>query len=276
MPFFDVEASALCDLRCTMCPRDRMTRPAGILGEDTFDRLLDWLPAPSRIVFSGLGEPLLNPALLSFVERLKTRGHTVGLTTNGTRLTPSRAAPLLAAGLDVLHVSLQAFSTETAARLAGGEDTGAVRENLEALSRNRPEGTRVYLSVVAQPGNEEERNPLRRFASDLGFTPHVRRIHSRGGALYTPARVPEGVCGIFPKVTFVAWNGGLLACCNDTDGSTQLGNVADTPFESLREAKRERLRDGRWFAPCAACDDGYRTRMFTGKARGFLAREEGT
>jgi hypothetical protein len=172
-------------------------------------------------------------------------------------------------------VSLQALDPDTAARLAGGADANPVRANLEGLARIRPEGSRIYLSVVAQPGNEGERRALGRFASDLGFTLHVRRRHSRGGALYAPDEVPEGACGVFPKVTFVAWNGDLLACCNDTDGSTCMGGMADTPFETLREAKRERLRAGRWFAPCAACDDEHRTLLFTPRAREFLARENG-
>ena len=111
-----------CTLRCTYC-----------MPED----FADWLPGPSLLTTDELvlvvdeatalgvtgvrltgGEPLLRPDVVDVVSRLAAlpRAPSLSLTTNGLRL-PELAAPLRAAGLRRVNISLDTLDRERFARL---------------------------------------------------------------------------------------------------------------------------------------------------------------
>jgi MoaA/NifB/PqqE/SkfB family radical SAM enzyme len=224
-----------------------------------FERLLAWLPPGSRIVFSGLGEPLLNPHIAGFVKALKERNHTVGLTTNANLLSPGVIEDLLDAGLDVMYASLLSADETRHREITGGKELKPVMENLARWAEARRPALATYLTTVLFEGNAGEQESLRSLARELNFIPLFRPLHSRGGALYVPAKRGEGACGIFAKVTFIAWDGSVLPCCNDTAGREVLGHVDTRSFEEIRAEKRRRILDGGMFQRCPACDDAYRT-----------------
>ncbi|MCU0723404.1 MAG: radical SAM protein [Planctomycetes bacterium] len=265
-PFFDVELSRSCNLRCSFCPRDRIARPAGLMADGTLEALDRWIPPGARVMLSGLGEPLLHPRAAAFVAALKRGGRTAGVTTNATLLTAATAAALVDAGIDILELSVPTLDPDLHRRLMPGVDPAAVLRNLEALRAVRPRSLRVYLAVVRTPETRPGLKVLKAFARGQGFTLYARDLHSRGGALYEPRRRrPAFGCGIFAKATFVAWTGDVLACCNDVSGCTRIGAVGESPFDELRERKRDRIRRGEGFPPCAACDDPFRRALLEGK-----------
>ena len=266
VPYFDVELSGRCNLRCAFCPRDGIARPMDLMADDTLDFLTGWIPPGARVMLSGLGEPLLHPRAVDFVGRLKAGGRTAGVTTNATLLTEETLTALVSAGLDILEVSVPTLDPELHRRMMPGADPGAVLANLRFLRKIRPQSLRVYLAVVLQAENRPGLKELKAFAREQGFTVFKRALHSRGGALYEPRRKPAANgCGIFAKVTFVASTGEILACCNDVSGSTRLGTVRELSFEDLRGRKRELIRRGARFAPCRACDDPTRRVLLEGK-----------
>ncbi len=263
-PFFDVELSAACNLHCTMCPHGKITRPKGTMAGEVLEGLAGWLPPGAHVVLSGLGEPLLHPETVSFVVRLKERGHTVALTTSGVLLDGKTAEGLISSGLDILYLSFPSLDPGVYETIMRGARFDSVMENLRRWSRLKPPDLRAYLAVTVLDGNRAEVGELKVFASSLGFTPYVRPVHSRAGILYDPGlpvskqRAP---CGIFAKVTFVDWRGDVLACCNDPAGETRLGSVLEDDFESIRAHKRDLIETGTLFPPCARCDDDFRSRL---------------
>ena len=104
-PLFDIEASAACNLSCRFCPRGDLTRPQRIMTPDTFAAVERFLPPGAVVMFAGLGEPLANPHLPDFIARLRRRGASACIITNGLLLTAARAQQLLAAGIDQIQVS---------------------------------------------------------------------------------------------------------------------------------------------------------------------------
>jgi pyruvate-formate lyase-activating enzyme len=273
-PYFDVEVTARCNVRCSICPRERIARGPGDMDPALFNRLLPWLPRASRVIFSGLGEPLLHPRLTDFVGALKERGHTVGLTTNGTLLNPPAIQPLLSSGLDLLYFSLPSLDPETYEKIMKGAVQKEVLENLDRWAAARPDSLATFLTAVLFEENAGEKEALRALARERGFRTFFRPLHSRGGALYTPESPRAGACGIFAKVTFIAWNGDLLPCCNDTAGKHPLGTVMTRTFEEIREGKRRRIAEGDEFEPCAGCDDAYRSDLLREGALERLERME--
>jgi cyclic pyranopterin phosphate synthase len=163
-----------CNLRCAYC-----MPPEG----------LDWLPAPEvltgdeivRLIRIGVtmlgirevrftgGEPLLRKDLISIVERtasLRPRPE-ISLTTNGIGLT-RRAAPLAAAGLDRINVSLDTLRPEVFRKLARRDRLPDV---LAGLSAAADAGlTPVKVNTVLMRGlNDDEAVPLLSYCLERGY-----------------------------------------------------------------------------------------------------------
>jgi cyclic pyranopterin phosphate synthase len=163
-----------CNLRCTYC-----MPPEG----------LEWLPKPElltadeivRLVRIGVerlgitevrytgGEPLLRRELVDIVARTAalTPRPQISLTTNGIGL-DRLAAPLAAAGLDRVNVSLDTLDRDVFARLAHRDRLDDVLAGLKAA---RDAGlTPVKVNAVLMRGiNDHEAADLLAFCMDNGY-----------------------------------------------------------------------------------------------------------
>lgn len=259
-PLFDIEAASACNMECSFCPRDEMARPERLMSPETFDRVLAFLPDDAVVMFSGLGDALLNPRLEGFVAALSARAVSSCVITNGLRLTPRRAQALIDAGLSEFQVSVHGLDVGVLAPIVTrGADPERVARHLDALAAMRPPEVRVRVNFVETPENAGSRELVRAWAEARGFRFFYRRLHTRGGTLplRRAAEVAEG-CGIFAAVTFITVEGDILPCVNDVRSEGRLANVADTTFEGLQWRKRQVIEEGRWFAPCRGCNDDYR------------------
>jgi cyclic pyranopterin phosphate synthase len=163
-----------CNLRCDYC------MPA---------EGLDWLPKPDlltdgeivRLVRIGVerlgiaevrftgGEPLLRRGLLDIVARtaeLRPRPE-ISLTTNGIGLA-RLAAPLHAAGLDRINVSLDTLRPETFRALARRDRLADVLEGLSAAAADGLGPIKVN-TVLMRGKNDDEAVPLARFCLEHGY-----------------------------------------------------------------------------------------------------------
>ena len=257
-PWLDVEASSRCNVSCRMCPRHRLSRGRGILTPTTFEALLGWLPPTCSLMFSGFGEPLLNPWLPDYLRALHERGGvTTGVTTNGTRLLTPLGREVLESGPHWLQVSLHSADPARAEAIMSGARFDEVMRGLELASNILPSTTTRRITAVLE--DEREVEGLQNLANSLGWELFVRHTHSRAGALRTCSASDTSGCGIFAKVHFVTWKGELLACCQDLTGSTRMGTLWSHRFQNLVQLKRKTIVEGLWPDLCASCDDEYRT-----------------
>src|SRR4051812_20280274 len=154
---------------CLVAYRPRLGRSAS-LSVETVREILDDLPSVRRLTLQGLGEPLLAPDLDDIVTEAVGRGLEVGFNTNGTLLSPGRAASLIAAGLDWIHVSIDGAHAETYAAIRHGGHLDTVVTNLRGLVAARAAAGSgrpwVQLNVVAMRANQDELEALVRLAAD--------------------------------------------------------------------------------------------------------------
>ena len=256
-PLFDIEVSAACNLSCRFCPRDALARPQRIMTPETFAAVERFLPAGAVVMFAGLGEPLTNPHLPEFAARLKRRGVSPCVITNGILMTRPRIEALIDAGIDQFQVSVHAVDRAVFRRLVPDIDVARLVANLRALAELRPPRLRARLNFVAGAENVGELPAVRALASELGFDLFVRAEHNRGGHLGGAAVVPHG-CGIFAAVTLITTQGDVLSCVNDIAGQSRLGSVRQLLWEEVRAWKHKTIVSGEWFPACSSCDDGYR------------------
>lgn len=257
-PLFDIEVAAACNVVCTFCPRDAMARKHQLMDDETFQATLEFLPRHAVAMLSGLGDAALHPKLPELVRRLVARGTSTCVITNGVRLTPALQDALLGAGIAEIQVSVHGMVDATVhGIMPRGADPGVVRGHVERLARVG--GPRLRINFVETCHNGGERAAVETWARSLGARFFYRRQHTRGG-LVGDARPdpPCDACGIFASVTFVTADGDVLPCVNDVRGEGRLGNVRDLTWVDVLAWKREVIGGGRWFAPCAECDDDYR------------------
>lgn len=108
-----VEATTYCNYDCIHCFRKVMEEPLGSMTLKTYRRLLETaLKAQvEKLSFSGWGEPLVHPHIMTMLREAKERGFRVLLNTNGALLL-EYAKQIVDIGVDELVVSVDAVSTE--------------------------------------------------------------------------------------------------------------------------------------------------------------------
>lgn len=259
-PLFDIEAASACNITCSFCPRSEMSRTPRLMSRQTFAQVLTLLPAHAIVMFSGLGDSLLNGHLEEFVQTLVARQISPCVITNGVRLDPARQRSLIAAGLAQIQVSVHGLDRQTLAPIVTrGADPERVLANLEHLAAHRPSTLRARLNFVETPDNAHAATGVEALAARLGFEFFYRRLHTRGGTVVSlRAGAACTGCGIFATVTFITVAGDVLPCVNDVRGEGRLGHVGDLDWPTLQARKHAVIHEGVWFSACQRCDDDYR------------------
>ncbi len=168
-----VSVTDRCNLRCTYCmPAD----------------FADWLPGDHLLTVDELttvvavavehgitsvrltgGEPLLRPDLVTIVERIAALPNAprMSLTTNGLRLA-DLAAPLAAAGLERVNVSLDTLDADRFRRLTFRDRHADVLAGIEAAVAAGLLPVKVN-TVLMRGVNDDEAVPLLRHALEHGW-----------------------------------------------------------------------------------------------------------
>jgi putative metalloenzyme radical SAM/SPASM domain maturase len=160
-----VETTTRCNLSCFMCVKQNRGSEVceGDFSPELFTRLESALPRVEALVLNGIGEPLLNPHLASFIRRAKklmpAHGW-IGFQSNGVLMTYLNALSLVEAGLDKICISVDAIVPEQFRTLREGGEVDSVDMALAALHNarilcNRPE-VQIGIEFVAMRSNITE------------------------------------------------------------------------------------------------------------------------
>jgi radical SAM protein with 4Fe4S-binding SPASM domain len=158
-----------CNLACRHCYQD--SEHDELAGELTLDEKLDLVDQMGRahmpmLALSG-GEPTICDHLLPVLRRASSYGMHLTLATNGTTLTPERAAELRRAGLRYVEISLDSVdpARHDAFRGRPGLWERTVRGARAVVAA---EGLRLGIAMCVHQGNVHEVRDMIRFAEDLG------------------------------------------------------------------------------------------------------------
>lgn len=187
-----VEPTSRCNLACRTCMRNAWDEPLGDMNGVTFVRIMDGLraidPIPA-VFFGGIGEPLFHPEIVEMVRRAKTTGAAVELITNGTLLGEDRARNLIAAGLDVLWISLDGATPESYTDVRRGAALLEVIAHVTRLRDLRGKSLKpeIGIAFVAMRRNIADLPALLRLARQVGAS----RFIMTNVLPYTPALCDE-------------------------------------------------------------------------------------
>ncbi|MEM0474357.1 MAG: tungsten cofactor oxidoreductase radical SAM maturase [Zestosphaera sp.] len=131
-----VEVTTSCNYDCIHCFRKNMLNQDlnKLMSVDVFKVVLREAEDArvNKISFSGWGEPLTHPEILSFISEAKKRGFKVLLNTNGYLL-PDYVDELFRVGVDELYLSVDGVSEEVYSLMRRGGILSRVSEGLMRL-----------------------------------------------------------------------------------------------------------------------------------------------
>ncbi len=158
-----------CNLACAHCYQD--SDHAALPDELTLDEKLDLVDRMGAahmpmVALSG-GEPTVSPHLRDVVARAAGYGMHVTIATNGTTMTPKRAAQLAEAGLRYVEISLDSVDPDRHDAFRGVP--GMWRRAVDgAKTVVATEGLRLGVAMCVHQGNVDEVEEMIRFAEELG------------------------------------------------------------------------------------------------------------
>ncbi len=170
-----------CNLRCPHCWVDpewvktpeayaeKFTGDRAEISVESFQRIVKEAKplGLGRVKFTG-GEPMLRPDLEDFFRALSEEGIRYDIETNGTLVDDARARALKETGC--FHVALSLDSPEPSFhdRFRGVE--GAWKKTVEGVEHLKRHGHNIQLIMILSRDNEDQLEPMVRFAKDLGVT----------------------------------------------------------------------------------------------------------
>jgi MoaA/NifB/PqqE/SkfB family radical SAM enzyme len=192
-----VDMTEVCNLACIHCPHPEFKKSAHYSGRyldpDLNRKMVDEVATAGRghtqyIRYTAEGEPLVHPKCYDLLEyAVENSGVLVTLTTNGTILNERRVEKLLASGLHMIDVSIDAFTPETYASIRINGNLNVTRANVLKmidLVRRAGNRTKVVVSYIEQEQNRGETDRFERFWKENGADyVVVRRLHSGAGAV---------------------------------------------------------------------------------------------
>ena len=168
----NIEITTRCTLACVSCARTRLKPRSRFMSRTDFVRVLDALPHAWRIVLVGLGEPLLHPEAIEFVQLASAQGRRVGLVTNAMQLDAAMARALCSSGLASITFSLDAIDQAAARRVRRGSRMQHILANIRGFMAERERqgallATSVFTALTAETVGELE--AIVDFAASVGI-----------------------------------------------------------------------------------------------------------
>lgn len=146
-----VEPTGQCNLPCPMCPRGRgFIGRTGHLDLASFERVLRPLGNTlASVIFSGFGEPLLNPMTCEMVAMAAALGLPTYMNTNGTVLA-GQVEAILDARLSIINISLDGVLDQSTHQYTGSSGFAGVVRGVRSLRAAREQRSVPYPVIHGQ------------------------------------------------------------------------------------------------------------------------------
>jgi MoaA/NifB/PqqE/SkfB family radical SAM enzyme len=254
-----IDVAETCNLECIHCPHPDFKKSHNFtnafLDIELHNKLIDEVSLNGKgitqyIRYASNGEPLIHPRIYDMIDYGKKKsGVPITLTTNGVTMTKKRIHRLIDAGVDVIDISIDAFSNEVYEKVRVGGDLNVTRKNVLDLIeeiRLKDRKTKVVVSFVENELNTHEVSLFEKFWKDSGASYVViRRMHSCSGAKIEFAalrrqnnKLKDRTPCLYPWERIVLTPTGELAFCpSDWVFGSNICSYKETTIKELWQSK---------------------------------------
>ncbi len=229
-----IELTNRCNLKCVMCPHDRMTRSQGNMSEELFKKIIDQLQGKSEFVYLyGMGESMLHPQFFSLADYAVQSGLTTSLSTNITLLNEEKSRKLLESGIDFIVLPLDGAGKDSYESVRVGGKFEKNVERIKTLLRIKRElNAKAYVDI--QYIVLDEANQMGH-VEDL-FTEEEKSVVNmfrKKPVLKSPSITTEEInhqhpCYFLWSTMDISWDGRVSLCCMDYDTEVVFGDLSKT------------------------------------------------
>jgi radical SAM protein with 4Fe4S-binding SPASM domain len=285
-----IEPTTSCNLRCPECPSGlrSFSRPTGMLQGQLFERIIDqtkghltWL----HLYFQG--EPFLNPRFLEMVSYADSKRIFTSTSTNAHYLDEKQVTEILKSGLKQLIVSMDGITQEVYEQYRKGGNLEKVQQGLQLLITERNKSgqkfPRIVLQFLVTGQNEHQLPDLKTWAKAIGVdelqlkTTQIYNFENGsdlipedlGYSRYVPIgngkwklkKEIENKCWRMWQGAVVTWDGKVVPCCFDKDGSHVMGELKIQSFSKIWNSsayfnfRKQLLADRREIEMCRNCTE---------------------
>jgi MoaA/NifB/PqqE/SkfB family radical SAM enzyme len=274
-----VAVTNLCDMACIHCAHPVVKKSPGYRGVFMDPEIHTRIVEETRrfrdrlwvFRYAADGESLLHPRFLDFVDETKRAGiGPVDLTTNAMSLTEEKMRRLLEAPIDVIDVSLDAYTRESYEKIRIRGKFDVVTANLKRLVELRDalgSPTRIMTSIIRQKEALPEVEEFVAFWSQYVDEVLVRGLNTDLGIVnvsetYFDQKLERWPCPQFWKRVTINHDGGIRFCVEDWFNRGVVANLREHSIQEIWQSPiyrrfRELHQSGRWrdMKLCAPCMD---------------------
>lgn len=275
-----LDITNVCNFECPHCPQPFLaSQPhyrASYFSYDVYTQLIDEI-ANQEVKFvrlTGEGEPMLHKRFLDMVAYAKQKTNIpLIVTTNGSLLDSERAKRLLDLQMDVIDISLDAFSKEKYNVVRKGGNYHEVFGNIHhllALRQKVGSKTKIMVNMIQQKLVENEVEDFKKFWTPLVDFVLVRNLHTATKKInqleveqkMKGQRIERYPCAHLWKRLTIDSNLNVKFCAHDWNSETVLSKlgprgIRDIWFnQRIQEIRTAHLEGNYRKVPvCADCPD---------------------
>lgn len=271
-----IDVTEKCNYNCLHCPHANFVKGEHYQGAqlsfDLFKKMVDEAKENEKYItqirITANGEPLLHKDVFKFIKYAKENSSIyVSLTSNGSLLNRQRRETLFDSQLDMIDISLDAFSSDVYQKVRRGGNYEKVTDNVRKMidfKKNINSKLKIVVSFVEQPMNNHQTREFEAYWYDKGVDYVViRKLHSAGGS--NGYKVPESLrkkrypC-VYPwERILLNAKGELDYCPSSWEGKTILADYRKVTIKEIWQSKKYNLiRQGlkhNDFSSCKNCED---------------------
>ena len=285
-----IEPTTSCNLRCPECPSGlrSFSRPIGMLAPELNKSIIDQLGKElTYITYYFQGEPYLNKDFLSMVDYASKQNIYTATSSNGHYLDDDNCKETIESGLKRLIISVDGTRQSSYEKYRIGGNFNKVIEGTKNIvhwkKKLKSKTPFIIWQFIVFGHNEHEVDDIQKLAKEIGVdhlsikTAQIYNFESGSDLLpknpkYSryikkglSYKIKNGLlshCWRMWHACVITWDGKIVPCCFDKDGTYQLGGLNNHLFKSIWKGveyslfRRLILKSRRNIDICQNCSEG--------------------
>lgn len=248
-----VEPGNYCNLNCTTCANNLLTRPKGQMNILLYKKIIDEIAKENpftRLWLDFYGEPLLQKFKIYYmIDYARKQGlKNININTNGTLLDKEMAEMLLDSQINFISIDCDGFSKDVYEGIRIGANRDVTYANIEyILQRKKELGLKqpiIEIKIMEMEENKHEIQQVLDYWRARGAWTTTRRLISWAGMcedIAPEVNADRVACGNAVGILPITWDGKAVNCVMDVDAKFVCGDVNEESIKDIWSKRNENM-----------------------------------